>query len=87
MLQEIITILNWLLAIAMWLVIGRAVLDWLTRGRRTVIHQLLYLFTEPLYRPVRRLLPDVPAIAIPVTLILLFLGLRVLLVVVVSQVG
>lgn len=87
MVQEIITVLNWLLAISMWLVIGRAVLDWLTRGRRTVVHQLFYLLTEPLYRPLRRLLPDAPAIAIPVTLILLFLGLRVLLVVALSHVG
>ncbi|MFN3337459.1 MAG: YggT family protein [Thermomicrobium sp.] len=86
MAQEIITVLNWLLAIAMWLVIGRAVLDWLTRGRRTVVHQLFYLFTEPLYRPLRRLLPNAPTIAIPVTLILLFLGLRVLLVMALSRV-
>jgi len=87
MTQEIINVLNWLLAIAMWLVIGRAVLDWLTRGRRTVIHQLFYLLTEPLYRPLRRLLPDAPAAALPLMLILLLLGLRVVLVVVVSRAG
>lgn len=87
MAHEIITVLNWLLAIAMWLVIGRAVLDWLTRGRKTVVYQLFYILTEPLYQPLRRLLPNAPAVAIPLALILLFLGLRVVLVLALSRAG
>ncbi len=87
MVQEIVTALNWVLAIAMWLVIGRAVLDWLTRGRRTVIHQLFHLLTEPFYRPLRRLLPDAPPLSIPLTLILFFLALRIVLFITLSSVS
>ncbi|MDW7981428.1 MAG: YggT family protein [Thermomicrobium sp.] len=71
--------LNWILAILMWLVIGRALLDWLTRGRVTVIGRLFELLTEPLYRPCRYLFPRASRLAIAVTLVTLLLVARVAL--------
>ncbi len=81
MATRVVEVLNWLLAIGMWLVIGRAILDWITGGRSTPISRLFRLFTEPLYQLVRRASPRLSAPLIPVVLVLVFATLRILLVV------
>jgi len=81
MLERVVQVVNWLLAIAMWLLLGRAALDWLTGGRRTVIGRLFHLLTDPLYRPAQRLFPALSSVGVCVLLALLLLLARIVLVV------
>lgn|GEM_PF-777505 len=78
--RTVVEIVNWLLAIAMWLFVGRATLDWLTRGRVTVIGRLFHLLTDPIHRPTQRLFPLLSPAGVSLLLALLFLVLRVTLV-------
>ena len=74
-----------LISIFIWLLIAQAVLSWLVafgivnRYNRVVatIGDFLWRVTEPLLRPIRRVLPDLGGIDIsPVILILLLWFLR-----------
>jgi YggT family protein len=74
-----------LISIYIWLLIAQAVLSWLVafgivnRYNRVVatIGDFLWRVTEPLLRPIRRVLPDLGGIDIsPVILILLLWFLR-----------
>ncbi|MDW8058623.1 MAG: YggT family protein [Thermomicrobium sp.] len=80
MFRTLIEIVNWILAIAMWLLIGRAVLDWLFGERPTVIGRLFRLVTDPLHRPARRLFPRLSSPALSLFLALLLFAARVTLV-------
>jgi YggT family protein len=74
-----------LITIYIWLLIAQAVLSWLTafgivnRYNRVVamLGDFLWRVTEPLLRPIRRVLPDLGGVDIsPVILILLLWFLR-----------
>ena len=76
------------ISIFIWLLIAQAVLSWLVafgivnRYNRVVatIGDFLWRVTEPLLRPIRRVLPDLGGIDIsPVVLILLLWFLRALM--------
>lgn len=78
-------LVNTLITIYIWLLIAQAVLSWLVafgvvnRYNRAVatIGDFLWRVTEPLLRPIRRVLPDLGGIDIsPVILILLLWFLR-----------
>ena len=78
-------LLNTVITIYIWLLIAQAVLSWLVafgvvnRYNRVVatIGDFLWRITEPLLRPIRRVLPDLGGIDIsPVILILLLWFLR-----------
>lgn len=84
MAEQVVTILNWVLAFVMWLVIGRVVLDWLAHGRQTVIGRLFSLLTDPLFRPWRRLLPMASPFAIAALTVLVLLLLRAALVLILA---
>lgn len=51
------TILDYLLTIANWLIIIRALLSWVNPDPYNVIVQFIYKVTEPLLAPFRRLVP------------------------------
>lgn len=72
-------ILNWFLAIWMWLVIGRAVLDRLTPQRRTPIHRPFHALTRPLYRVAESLFPRLRPTAKPLLIVVFLLILRLAL--------
>jgi YggT family protein len=78
-------LLDTVITIYIWLLIAQAVLSWLVafgivnRYNRfvTLIGDFLWRVTEPLLRPIRRILPDLGGIDIsPVVLILLLWFLR-----------
>lgn len=53
----IATILDYVLTIANWLIIIRALISWVNPDPYNVIVQFLYKVTEPLLAPFRRLFP------------------------------
>ena len=80
-----LSLVSTVISIYVWLLIGQAVLSWLVafgivnRYNRVVatIGDFLWRVTEPLLRPIRRVLPDLGGIDIsPVILILLLWFLR-----------
>jgi len=80
-----LTLVSTVISIYVWLLIAHAVLSWLVafgivnRYNRVVatIGDFLWRITEPLLRPIRRVLPDLGGIDIsPVILILLLWFLR-----------
>ena len=56
-LLAITTILDYILTIANWLIIIRALISWVNPDPYNMIVQFLYKTTEPLLAPFRRLMP------------------------------
>jgi len=86
--NALLWLINTLIGIYIWLLIAQAVLSWLVafgivnRHNRMVamVGDFLWRITEPLLRPIRRVLPDLGGIDIsPVILILLLVFLQRLL--------
>ena len=82
---QIIDMLLWLLTI---IIIGQAILSWLVafnviNTHNDFVRQLLYALdrlTDPLYRPIRRILPDFGGIDFsPMVVLLILFALRTLL--------
>ena len=78
-------LLDTLINIYIWLLIGSAVLSWLiafnvVNTRNPIVHSVgdfLYRVTEPLLRPIRNMLPNLGGIDVsPVILILIILFLE-----------
>ena len=76
-------ILLYILWIATWVIIVQAVLSWLIAFNiintsshivRT-IWQALYTMTEPLYRPIRKILPDFGALDLSPMVVLILLNI------------
>ena len=88
MLHAFFNILDFLLAILGWIIIGQVVLSWLfafgvlntsSEGLRRFVDALERI-TEPLYRPIRKLLPDFGGIDFsPLVVLILIQILRMLL--------
>lgn len=88
MLKAFFDILDFLLAILGWIIIGQVVLSWLfafgvlntgSQGLRRFV-EALDRITEPLYRPIRKLLPDFGGIDFsPLVVLILIQILRMLL--------
>lgn len=88
MVLALFQIIDFLLRILGWIIIGQVILSWLiafnvlntsSQGLRAFINALERL-TEPFYRPIRRLLPDFGGIDFsPLILLLLIQVLRMLL--------
>ena len=82
MIYAIVGIVDLILAVAMWVIIAQVVISWLiafnvinvhSNGVRTIV-QTIDRITEPLYRPIRRLLPDFGGIDFSPLVILLIIG-------------
>ena len=81
-LLQIVDLLLWLL---MWIIIIQAVLSWLVafnviNTQNEYVRSVLYALdrmTEPLYRPIRRILPDFGALDLsPMVVLLIIIVLR-----------
>ena len=57
LLYSVATISDYILTIANWLIIIRALISWVNPDPSNVIVQFLYKVTEPLLAPFRRLIP------------------------------
>jgi len=80
MLYALISVLILLIQIFIWVIIGQAILSWLIavnviNTQSDCVRQLLYWLdrvTEPVYRPIRRFMPDFGGIDFsPIVVILL----------------
>lgn len=88
MTSALFDILDFLLAILGWIIIGQVILSWLfafnvlntsSQGLRSFVEALDRL-TAPLYRPIRRVMPDFGGIDFsPLVLLILIQILRMLL--------
>ena len=85
---SIIILISQIIEIFIWLLIAQAILSWLvafnivntTNNLINLIGNFLYKVTEPLLRPIRRLLPDFGGVDVsPVILIILLIFFRNLL--------
>lgn len=88
MLLSLFTILDFLLQVLMWIIIVQAILSWLVAFNVINTHNqfvrsllnALDRMTAPLYRPLRRILPDFGGLDFsPMVIILLIYVLRILL--------
>jgi YggT family protein len=88
MLLSLFAVLDFLLQVLMWIIIIQAILSWLVAFNvinthndfvRSFFHALDRM-TAPLYRPIRRILPDFGGLDFsPMVVILLIIVLRILL--------
>ena len=85
-----------LLQVLSWIIIGQAILSWLvafnvvntTNGFVRSVYLALDRITEPLYRPIRRIMPDFGAIDFsPLVVLLLILVLEKLVAGMAAQVA
>ena len=58
MLIALVEILNWLVTILVFAIIGRAILSWFVRDPSHPVMRLLVDITEPILGPIRRALPQ-----------------------------
>jgi YggT family protein len=88
MLNSLFSIIDLLLSVVIWIIIGQAVLSWLIafnviNTHNDGVRRFLYALdrmTEPMYRPIRRILPDFGGLDFsPMVLILLIYMLKILL--------
>jgi len=71
--------LNYTLAFFMWLVLGRAALEFFTRDLNNFFYRFFYQFTEPLYKPYRKLFPCCHTLLLLMSLLILrFLVIKLL---------
>jgi YggT family protein len=88
MLLSLFTILDFLLQVMMWIVVVQAILSWLVAFNvintynqfvRSLLNALDRM-TTPIYRPIRRILPDFGGLDFsPMVVLLLIYVLRILL--------
>ena len=77
----LISILDLLLSVLTWIIIGQAILSWLVHfnvvnTHNDFVRQLLYALsrmTAPLYRPIQRIMPDFGAIDFSPLVVLLII--------------
>jgi YggT family protein len=88
MLISLFQIVDLLLSVVIWIIIGQAILSWLIafnviNTHNDGVRRFLYALdrmTEPMYRPIRRILPDFGGLDFsPMVLILLIYMLKMLL--------
>ena len=94
MLLALVDILNLLLTVVTWIIIGQVIISWLLAFNVLNVHSggvrnfivALDRVTAPIYRPIRRLLPDFGGIDFsPLVVLLLIQVIRKLLAGVVTQ--
>ena len=88
MLLAVFDIVIMLLLVLSWIIIGQAILSWLVAFNVVNTHndfvrtllQALDRITAPLYRPIRKILPDFGGLDFsPIVVLLIIWGLRTLL--------
>ena len=88
MLLSLLTVVDFLLRVVVWVIIVQAILSWLVvfnviNTHNHFVRSFFYALdrmTAPLYRPIRRILPDFGGLDFsPLVVILLIIVLRILL--------
>ena len=88
MLLSLFTVVDFLLQVASWTIIIQAILSWLVafnviNTHNDFVRSLLYALdrmTAPIYRPIRKILPDFGGLDFsPIVVLLLIYVLRILL--------
>ena len=80
MISSIAQLLNLLLEILLWLIIGRYALKVISFGRKTFVSEIFRVGTDPWFALVRRITPlFVPDVHIPILGVLLIVNLKILL--------
>lgn len=88
MLLSIFSVLDFLLQVLMWIIIVQAILSWLVvfnviNTQNDFVRSFFYALdrmTAPLYRPIRRILPDFGGLDFsPMVVIILIIVIRILL--------
>jgi uncharacterized protein YggT (Ycf19 family) len=75
----LVEVLNFMLATAMWLIVGRVILQVIAGSGANPVLRVLAMATDPVYALIRRIAPQLGGFALPlVALVMLFAG-RVLL--------
>jgi YggT family protein len=96
MLLSLFTIIDFLLQVLMWVIIVQAILSWLVafnviNTHNDFVRSLLYALdrmTGPIYRPIRKVLPDFGGLDFsPIVVLLVIILLRRLLVVYTMQIA
>lgn len=81
-------LLDFLLTIYMWIIIGRAIISWVNADPYNPIVRFLFEVTEPLLGPIRRRLPIMGGIDFsPVILIMVIMFLQSFLVPTLEQIA
>ncbi|MFQ5559280.1 MAG: YggT family protein [Nitrospinota bacterium] len=57
MVHALASVVNMVLTLYLWIIIGRAVLSWVNPDPNSPVVQFLYRVTEPVLEPIRRALP------------------------------
>jgi YggT family protein len=70
LLVAVAAVVRWVLEAYMWIIIIRALISWVNADPWNPIVRFLYQVTEPVLRPVRRMLPATPIDFSPVIVIL-----------------
>lgn len=73
----IVQIVNYTLALFMWLIIGRYILVFLTGGKKSFMMDFFVKFTDPLYKVTRRVFPFLKEGLVPLATIILIILIRV----------
>jgi YggT family protein len=88
MLTGVISAIIFVLGVLAWIIIGQAILSWLVafnviNTQSDFVRSLLYALerlTDPIYRPIRRILPDFGGIDFsPLVVLVLIQALRIIL--------
>ena len=69
-------LVNLVLQAYFWIIIARVVISWVNADRFNPIVQFIYRATEPVLRPIRRRLPDMPLDFSPMIVIIVIMFLQ-----------
>lgn len=78
-------VINWVLWAYIWIIIARAIVSWVSPDPYNPIVQFLHRATEPVLRPIRRRLPDMPIDFSPMIVIIVIIFLQRFLVTTLDQ--
>ena len=87
LLEAIAALIDYILIAYMWVIIARALISWVSPDPFNPIVRFLYRATEPVLRPIRRRLPDMPIDFSPMIVLLVIFFLRSFLVKTLSQIA
>lgn len=71
-----LTLLKQIFQLLFWVLIVRAILSWVSQGNYNPIESLLHQLTEPMLRPIRKILP--PLGGLDLSVLVLLIGLQFL---------
>jgi YggT family protein len=76
LIAAIAEVINWVLWAYVWVIIARALVSWVSPDPFNPIVRFLYRATEPVLRPIRRRLPDMPIDFSPMIVIIVIIFLQ-----------